>query len=121
MTTNLELDIEIPDLAEVEVETPAVDATPSGGDTVVLVAVPGPPGPPGEAGGGVRRYRRPLVGVQNGSNDTFTTAESFRPDSTLVYLNGLVEIGCTETPPNTIVFEEPPSPDDTIRIDYTRS
>ena len=46
----IELDIEIPDLASVEVETPDVEITPSSGETVLLVATPGPPGPPGDTG-----------------------------------------------------------------------
>lgn len=54
--TVIELDVEIPDLAEVEVETPDTEITPSGGATVVLVAVPGPPGARGPAGTGGFTY-----------------------------------------------------------------
>jgi hypothetical protein len=48
----IELDVEVPDLAEVEVETPSAEITPSGGATVLLVATPGPPGAQGPAGDG---------------------------------------------------------------------
>jgi hypothetical protein len=59
--------------------------------------------------------------VQDGVNTAFTTAYSFRDGSTAVYLNGLREFrsdGYTESAPNTIILNDPPSSLDRLTIDY---
>jgi len=120
----IELDIEIPDLASVEVETPDVEITPSSGETVLLVATPGPPGPPGDtgpAGDGAQVFGGALTGTQDGVNVTFTTPDDFRAASTAVYRNGLREIRgphYTESAPNSIVFSTAPTSTDNLSVDY---
>jgi hypothetical protein len=114
----IELDIEIPDLAEVEVETPDVEITPSGGATVLLVATPGPPGPSGPPGDGSPVYGETPTGATDGVNAVFTTSQAYRTATTAVYLNGLRETHYTESSATTITFSEPPLSGDTIRIDY---
>lgn len=116
----IELDVEIPDLAEVEVETPDAEITPSGGATVLLVATPGPPGSQGPPGQGVQVFGESLTGA-DGTETEFTTASPFLADSTAVYLNGLREFRgeeYTETGASTITFSDPPLSTDSIRVDY---
>jgi hypothetical protein len=60
-------------------------------------------------------------GAKNGINKTFTTANNYVGGTTAVYLNGLREFvgeGYTESPPNTIVFDDAPTSLDSIRVDY---
>ena len=116
--TTIELDIEIPDLAEVEVETPSAEVTPSGGATVLLVAVPGGRGPQGLPGDGVPVVGETPTGVKDGVNTVFTTASAFRADTTAVYLNGLREFYYTETGASEITLEDAPHSSDTLRVDY---
>lgn len=119
----IELDIEIPDLAEIEVETPDVEVTPSGGETVLLVATPGPPGDQGPPGQGVQVFGESLTGA-DGIETVFTTASPYLANSTAVYLNGLREFrsdAYTETGASTITFSDPPLSTDSIRIDYIQS
>jgi hypothetical protein len=114
--TTVELDIEIPDLVAVEIETPAAEVNPSsGGETVLLVATPGPPGPPGA---GVPVVGEPLAGTKDGVNTVFTTASAFRAATTAFYLNGLREFHYTETGASEITLEDAPDSDDTLRVDY---
>lgn len=116
----IELDIEIPDLAEIEVETPDVEVTPSGGETVLIVATPGPPGGQGPPGQGVQVFGESLTGA-DGSEVEFTTASPYLAGSTAVYLNGLREFrseAYAETGASTITFGDPPLSTDSIRIDY---
>lgn len=117
----IELDVEIPDLAEIEVETPDAEITPSGGATVVLVATPGPPGAAGPPGAGIQIFGEALTGA-NGSQTVFTTADPYQTGTTAVYLNGLREFpgdSYTETSSTSITFSDPPLSGDSIRIDYT--
>jgi hypothetical protein len=116
--TVIELDVEIPDLAEVEVETPDVEITPSGGATVVLVATLGPPGPQGPPGDGVQVFGETLTGAINGTNTVYITTGDYRADSTALYLNGLREFHYTESGPSQITLEDPPLAGDSLRIDY---
>lgn len=119
--TVIELDVEIPDLAEVEVETPDVEITPSGGATVLLVATPGPPGIQGQtgpAGDGAQVFGESPTGAINGTNTVFTTANAYRSGSTAVYLNGLREFFYTETGANQITLQDAPHAGDMLRVDY---
>lgn len=120
----IELDIEIPDLADVEVETPDTEITPSGGATVVVVATPGPPGIQGPAGQGFPVFGELLAGTIDGSNMVFTTAQAYQANTTAVYLNGIREprgVGYTESGPSQITFTSAPFVDDDLRIDYMLS
>src|SRR5262245_56321637 len=115
--TLVEIDVEIPDRAEIEVETPIVELTPSGGAVVLLVAVPGPPGPEGPPGEGAPIVGEILGGIINGTNTAFTTAYPYRPNTTAVCRNGLREvrgIGYTETNDTTVTFDDAPSVGDNI-------
>lgn len=121
---NIELDIS-PRVAEVDVEAPAVDlgtldpTHPVG--IVIAQGQPGQRGPTGPSGEGAQIFGETPGGAQDGSNLVFTTADPFRPNSTAVYLNGLREFrgeGYTESAPNTIVFDDPPSSLDRLTIDY---
>jgi hypothetical protein len=114
----IELDVEIPDLAEVEIETPDTEITPSGGDTVVVVATPGPPGIAGPPGEGEPIFGETPAGTINGTNVVFTAAAEFRPNSTAVYVNGLREHHYSESSSTTITLEDAPVTGDDIRIDY---
>ena len=120
--TVIELDVEIPDLASVEVETPNVEITPSGGDTVVLVVSPGPPGPQGPPGEGVVVMGEIPNGVINGVNKVFTTDFVFMTTSTGVFVNGLRQVRgphYAETTSQSITFDEAPWVNDIVTIDYT--
>jgi hypothetical protein len=66
-----------------------------------------------------------LVGVVDGSNQTFTTSFNFKAGSMTLYLNGLQQregsgfdyiVGSL----NTIVMEHAPLPGDVLVADYTR-
>lgn len=120
----IELDIEIPDLADVEVETPDTEITPSGGAVVVVVATPGPPGSQGPPGQGFPIFGEQLSGTINGTNLVFTTAAAYQAGTTAVYLNGIREprgVGYTESGASQITFTSAPLVDDDIRIDYVLS
>lgn len=123
MAVVIELDVEIPDLASVEVETPDTEITPSSGETVLLVITPGPPGEQGDrgpAGDGAQVFGEILTGA-DGVTVTFTLANSYAPDTTAVYLNGLREVpgdAYSESGVNTITFDDPPLSTDAIRVDY---
>jgi hypothetical protein len=63
------------------------------------------------------------VGVIDGVNATFTTAENFTPATVEVTLNGLAQrLGATfdflTTGNNTIIFNTSPEIGDTILVDY---
>jgi hypothetical protein len=63
-------------------------------------------------------------GAINGTNATLTLANTFIPDSTSVFQNGLREqlgVGYTEATPNEIVFSTPPPSGDLITVDYLLS
>jgi hypothetical protein len=98
-----------------------VTVTP-GKPTVILVPVPGGKGDKGDTGNsgdGAQIFGETPTGVMDGVNTVFTTAATFKAGSTAVYLNGLREFdGYTETTSSSITFEDAPSADDTIRIDY---
>lgn len=115
----LELDIEIPDLADIEVETPSIDITAEAGPAPVLLVVsPGPPGIQGPPGEGAPILGETPSGLLNGTNTVFTTASAFQPNTTGVYLNGLREFNFVETSSQTITLADPPLPGDILRIDY---
>lgn len=118
---NIELDIS-PRVAEVDVESPVIDVgTLDPAHPVGLVIGRGAPGPQGPPGQGVQVFGESVTGVRDGVNLTFTTAHPYLPGSTALFLNGLREdVGdCyTESPPNTIVFDDAPVSLDSIRIDY---
>jgi hypothetical protein len=99
--TVIELDVEIPDLAEVEVETPDTEITPSGGATVVLVATPGPPGPQGPPGEGGFTY----TPSSPAATWTITNTLGRKPASVTVWINDELVDTTIETPDvNTIVI-----------------
>lgn len=115
----IELDV-APRVAEVTIDTPAAtigDITSE--HPVALVISPGPPGQPGPPGDGNPVIGETLTGA-DGTTTTFTTTHPFRTDTTAVYLNGLREHHYTETGPDEITLEDPPSTDDTLTIDYVR-
>jgi hypothetical protein len=104
----IELDVEIPDLAEVEVETPDVEITPSGGATVVLVATPGPPGPVGPAGDGGFTYTQ----ASPAATWTITNTLGRKPVSVSVWINDELVDTSIETPDTStivITFASPQS------------
>jgi hypothetical protein len=66
-------------------------------------------------------YNQSLLGVQDGFNATFTTANNFVPGSERIYLNGLKQkiINDYQTSGfNTVIFNVPPAPVEVILIDY---
>lgn len=122
--TVLELDIEIPDLADIEVETPDTEVTPSGGAVVVVVATPGPPGIQGPPGEGFPVFGEQLTGTIDGVNMVFTTANGYQANTTAVFLNGIREtrgIGYGESGASEITFTSAPLVGDDVRIDYVIS
>lgn len=102
----------------VEIEQPQGGVSPSTDPTVIFAVTQGPQGEQGPPGEGVQIFGEEPVGACDGVNTTFTTQHGFRPGSTAVFLNGLREPYFIATPPNTIVFDEPPSSADYIAIDY---
>jgi hypothetical protein len=101
--------------------TSRVGVTGSSGAKVILVPVPGGQGPQGAPGNASPVYNETPSGVRDGINTVFVTINTFLPGSTAVYLNGLRETpgDCyVESPPAMIVFDEPPSSADKIRVDY---
>ena len=71
-------------------------------------------------GGAAQVYGEIPSGTQNGTNETFTLANSFITGSTCVFRNGLRErlgVGYTESSP-TIVFTTAPMSNDVIEVDY---
>lgn len=81
-------------------------------------------------GGGGRLYQRPLSGLQNGSNVSYTTLEKFDPDSIVVERNGVrqenggdytvAESGGAGTGFDTVIFgpEGPPLDWEKLFADY---
>lgn len=61
------------------------------------------------------------TGTKNGTNLVFTTSQNFVTNSTVVFRNGareMLNIGYTETAPNSIHFTTAPRSDDQIILDY---
>lgn len=101
----------IVDVTEAAVAVAVVDQP-----TDVSIALLGAQGIPGRVGAAVTGETP--AGTLNGANTVFTTNAPFVSGTTAVYLNGLREFHFTETGPNQITFEDPPSSSDVIRIDY---
>ena len=116
--------IELPSGAVVTLappRVPPVEAAPPESSLLPFLPSPGPRGPTGPSGEGAQIFGETPTGAQDGVNTTFTTQYSFRPESTAVYLNGLREFrgdAYTESAPNTIVLDDPPSSLDRLTIDY---
>lgn len=103
--------------ASIQIETPHITVA-TDEPRIIFAVSPGPKGERGLPGTGVPAFGEALLGTKNGSNLTFTTVNAFRANTTAVYLNGLREDAYTESPPNTILFDDPPSSLDKLRIDY---
>ena len=117
---HVDVGIDVPNIG-VDVDTEAVEIPLPGPPVVVVVPVPGQPGPQGLPGEGVPAFGEYLIGVKDGVNLAFETLNPFRPNTTAVYINGLredVHECYIESPPNIIVFDEPPSSTDKLTIDY---
>jgi hypothetical protein len=116
--------LELPTGAVVTVappRVPPVEASPPQPSSLPFLPSPGPRGPGGPSGEGAQIFGETPGGTMDGVNTTFTTTYPFRPASTAVYLNGLREFrgeGYTESAPNTIVLDDPPSSLDRLTIDY---
>jgi hypothetical protein len=103
--------------ATIQIEKPSVAVTPN--DPRVIFAVsPGLRGERGLPGEGNPIFGEYLIGVKDGVNKTFETENPFRLKTTAVYLNGLREDSYTESVPNIIVLDDPPSDTDKLTIDY---
>jgi hypothetical protein len=63
-------------------------------------------------------YRETPAGAIDGDNVLFTTAFPFQPGSTMVYHNGLLEVGYTEVPPQTIEFTVAPLFGDVLLLNF---
>jgi hypothetical protein len=102
-------------------QTPRIGVTRSTGAKVILVPVPGPKGEAGAQGlpgEGVPILGETPSGAINGINKVFSTASTFRADSTSLYLNGLRESHYTETGGSSVTLSDAPMVGDEIRIDY---
>lgn len=113
--------VSAPPSTEVAIDAPAIPSIasmqPSPTDLLVM-PVPGVAGRAGVDGYGSRNYGEVPVGVIDGSNRSFSTAQMYIAGQIEVYLNGLREVFFTQSPP-TITFSEAPDPGDTIVVDYT--
>lgn len=109
-------------IVDVVAELPVVDVGVD--DTVVsVITVDGPPGPQGNPGTNSPVFNEVPVGVKDGVNLVFETAEAFRPGTVVLYYNGIREEAnesFTESAPNMIVLDFAPGPQDKLRVDYLR-
>lgn len=115
--TTFEFDV-FPSVAEVDVETPIVDASIVENQAIGMVIAPGKPGPTGPPGTGFLVVGEIPGGDLDGVNTIFTTENVFKPGSISLYLNGLREYYFAETGLSEITIEDPPGALDMIRIDY---
>ena len=86
---------------------------------MLVMPVKGGQGPAGAPGGGFRVFREIPVGVKDGVNTTYTTANPFQPGTLMAYRNGLVEFESAESGDQAVVFSDPPEDTDHIYVDYT--
>lgn len=99
---------------------PARVTGPTTGERVLIVPSPGPVGDPGPAGDGTQVFGETPEGVKNGTNVTFTLANTPQVGSTALYRNGLREtlgVGYTVSAA-TITFTTAPLSSDDIAVDY---
>lgn len=118
----MEIDVVDPIVIGVTIPTiPSVGVSTTDGNVVVVVPFPGAQGIQGPPGTNSPIAGDTLTGVQNGSNEVYTTSHAFVASSTAVYRNGLREelgVGYTESGSAQITFTTPPLSSDVITIDY---
>jgi hypothetical protein len=81
-------------------------------------------GIPGGGGGGAALVREALAGARNGTNVVFTAAFSYLAESTVVYLNGLMQSETDDYVESNsvlgqITFVNPPQPGDKVLMVYS--
>lgn len=127
MATDTELVVGAPLTFSIDVEPlHSIAITPQAGEVVIIVPVPGPPGdegPTGPAGDGTQVFNETPGGTLDGANEVFSTAFTFQPRSTCVYVNGLrqqLSTDYAESGSAEITFADPILIDDQLIIDYLR-
>lgn len=120
MTNPVVLDVVIEDQT-VSVSAPAASVNVSTiSQPFTVVTLEGPPGPRGLPGNNAPVYGEVPTGTQDGTNATFTLANTYQDESTVVFRNGLAEqrgVGYTESSPD-IIFTTPPLSSDAITVNY---